>query len=74
MGNRLNIPVPAVLRLSDGVTQEARPAVLWYVRSKPVGGLGRKIRPGNSERRMDAESSDKADWLMLCCREKLLSK
>ena len=61
MGNRLNIPVPSMARLSDGGTQEARSATLWYGWSKLVGGSGRQIRPGNSEKRMDMESSDKVD-------------
>jgi hypothetical protein len=60
--------------LSDGVTQEARPAVDWKWRSKPVGGPGRQIRWDiNPERPWDAKSSDDADRSMPSCQEKLLA-
>ena len=61
------------MRLSDGVTQEAKPAGDWMCRSKTVGRLGRQIRPVNSESRKDVESSDKADRLRPSCQEKLLA-
>ena len=40
-GQQVNIPVLPNQRLSDGVTQEARPAVFWFRRSKHVGSPGR---------------------------------
>ena len=74
MGIRSNIPVLPIRCLSDGVTQEVRPATDWTWWSKLVGGPGWKIRRGvNPEKRWDADPSGKADWLTPYCQEKLLA-
>ena len=61
MGNRFNIPVLPVKRLSNGVTQEAKSAIVKKWWSKPVKGSGRKIRRDITSKGGDADSSDEAD-------------
>ena len=61
MGNRFNIPVLPVQRLSNGVTQEAKSAIVKKWWSKPVEGSGRKIRWDITLKGGDADSSDEAD-------------
>ena len=50
-GKRVNIPVPPVRRLTDGVTQEGTSATDWLWWSKRVGRSRRQIRGINSETR-----------------------